>query len=159
MIKPKNYSMRLELYGKGNLNFVEFNFTGDNDAYKSCDDESHYMDTEVFNLFTHCFERSCKLFDYFGPTRYNSRNIVPLLNELTSNLEKIKEINSLDFFIDFVGNCFLGTNFIYEIEKHDKSWNLNWEQYNRRLADINTGLINLVTKCIEDSRTLWVIGY
>lgn len=151
--------MRLELYGKGNLNFVEFNITGDNDAYKRCDDESLYMDTEVFNLFTHCFERSYKLFDYFGPTRYNSRNIIPLLNELKSNLEKIKEIDSLDFFIDFIGNSFLGTNLIYEIEKYDKNWSLNWEQYSLKLAEINKGLIQMVTKCIEDSRTLWVIGY
>jgi hypothetical protein len=151
--------MRLELYGKGNLNFVEFNTTGDNDAYKSCDDESLYIDTEVFNLFTHCFERSNKLFDYFGPTRYNPRNIIPLLNELKSNLNDLNEIKSLDHFIDFVGSQFLGTNFIYEIEKLDKSWSLNWQQYCRKLADLNTKLINIVSRCIEDSRTLWVIGY
>jgi hypothetical protein len=151
--------MRLEIYGKGNLNFVEFNITGDNDAYKRCDDESQYMDTDVFNLFTHCFEKSEKLFDYFGPTRYNSRNIIPLINELKMNHKKIKEINSLDFFIDHVSSTFLGTNFIYEIQKHDKSWSLNWEQYSRKLSIINNSLINLVNKCIEQSRTLWVIGY
>ncbi len=151
--------MRLEIYGKANLNFVEFNITGDNEDYKPCDDESLYMDTEVFNLFTHCFEKSDKLFDYFGPTRYNVRNIIPLLNELNNNLEKLKAINSLDFFIDFIGSSFLGTNFIYEIEKHDKSWSLNWEQYCRKLASINSGLISVVTKCIEQSRTFWVIGY
>jgi hypothetical protein len=151
--------MRLEMYGKGNLNFVEFNTTGDNDAYKRCDDESLYLDTHVFNLFTHCFEKSEKLFDYFGPTRYNVRNIIPLLNELKINHKKLTEINSLDFFIDFIGSRFLGTNFIYEIEKHDKSWSLNWEQYCRKLAIINNSLINMVNKCVEQSRTLWVIGY
>lgn len=151
--------MRLELYGKSNLNFVEFNITGDNEAYKLCDDESLYLDTEVFNIFTNCFEKSEKLFDYFGPTRYNSRNIVPLLNELKKNYNKIKDINSLDFFIDFVGNSFLGKNLIFEIEKHDKNWSLNWEQYCKKLGLINKDLINLVNKCMEESRTLWVIGY
>lgn len=151
--------MRIEIYGKGSLNFVEFNTTGDNEEYNPCDDESLYMDTEVFNLFTHCFEHSEKLFDYFGPTRYNSRNIVPLLNELKANQKKLKEINSLDFFIDFIGSSFLGTNFIYETEKLDKSWSLNWEQYCRKLVMINGQLINLVNKCIDQSRTLWVIGY
>lgn len=151
--------MRLEIYGKGNLNFVEFNTTGDNEAYKPCDDESLYMDTDVFNLFTHCFEKSEKLFDYFGPTRYNSRNIIPLLNELKANHQKLTEINSLDYFIDFVGSTFLGTNFIFEIEKVDKSWGLNWQQYCRKLIIVNNGIISVVNKCIEQSRTLWVIGY
>jgi len=158
-ITLKHRGMRLELYGQSNLNFVEFNITGDNDAYQRCDEESLYIDTEVFNLFTQCFERSNNLFDYFGPSRYNTRNIIPLLNELQANLKRLNDINSLDFFIDMIGNSFLGTNFIYDIEKHDKSWSLNWQQYCKKLAEINTGLINLVNKCIEESRVLWVIGY
>jgi hypothetical protein len=151
--------MRIEIYGKGNLNFVEFNTTGDNEEYNPCDDESLYLDTEVFNLFTPCFEKSEKMFDYFGPTRYNSRNIIPLLNELKVLQTKLKEITSFDFFIDFIGSSFLGTNFIYEIEKLDKNWHLNWEQYCQKLIMISNQLISLVIKCIDQSRTLWVIGY
>lgn len=151
--------MRIQLYGLNNLNFVEFNITGDNDNYQRCADESQFLDTEVFNLFTHCFERSNNMFDYFGPTRFNSRNIVPLLNELNMNAEKLHSINSFDFFIDYVGSAFLGSNFIYEIEKYDKNWNMNWDLYKRRLLEVNSGIISLVNRCIEESRVLWVIGY
>ncbi len=151
--------MRLEIYGVNNLNFVEFNITGDADSYKPCDKDSQYMDTEVFNLFSECFENSNNLFDYFGPTKYNSRNIVILLNELKNHLLKIQRIDSNETFIDFTGNKFLGANFVIELEKYDKNWRLNWNQYKTKLIAINQQLIELIDHCITRDRTLWVIGY
>ena len=151
--------MRLEIYGVNNLNFVEFNITGDTDTFQQCDKDSQYMDTELFNLFSECFEKSNNLYDYFGPTKYNSRNIVILLNELKNNFATIKTIDSYEGFVDFTGSKFLGANFVIELEKHDKNWRSNWELYQTKLTNINQQLIELVNQCIMEERTLWLIGY
>jgi len=151
--------MRLEIYGANNLNFVEFNITGDVDTIYRCDKNSLYMDAELFNLFSECFENSSNLYDYFGPTKYNARNIVVLLNMLKANFEKIERISSLETFVDFAGSRFLGSGFVFEIEKIDKNWRLNWEQYKLKLVSINQQLIDLVNRCIEEERILWLIGY
>jgi len=151
--------MRLEIYGANNLNFVEFNITGAVEAIQRCDKDSSYMDTELFNLFSECFEKSNNLYDYFGPTKYNARNIVVLLNELKANADKLNKINSFDNFVDYAGDKFLGSGFIMEIEKNDKNWRLNWEQYKFKLININEQLIKLVNRCIEEERILWLMGY
>ena len=151
--------MRLEIYGANNLNFVEFNITGDLETIQRCDKDSLYMDTELFNLFSECFESSSNLYDYFGPTKYNARNIVVLLNMLKANFEKIERINNLENFVDFAGSKFLGSGFVIEIERIDKNWRLNWEQYKLKLVAINQQLIDLVNRCIEEERILWLIGY
>jgi hypothetical protein len=151
--------MRFEIYGANNLNFIEFNTSGDSNSYIKCDKESLFMDTDLFNLFSECFEKSNNLYDYFGPTKYNSRNFVVLLNELKNFLNKIEKINSIENFIDFSGSKFLGSNFVIEIEKNDKSWRLNWEFYKEKLKSINLQLINLVNKCIDKDNNLWLIGY
>jgi hypothetical protein len=151
--------MRLEIYGANSLNFVEFNTTGDNIAYVRCDKDSMYMDTELFNIFSECFENSNNLYDYFGPTKYNSRNIIVLLNELKEFNQKIEQISTLNEFLDFTGSKFLGSNFVIEIEKQDKSWNLNWEIYKRKLQEVNRQLVELINSCIETDKILWFIGY
>lgn len=151
--------MQLEVYGANNLNFVEFNITGDVEAFQRCDKDSLYMDTELFNLFSDCFEQSNNLYDYFGPTKYTARNIVVLLNELTANIKNIERIDSYESFVDFAGSRFLGAGFVIELEKLDKNWRLNWEQYKSKLIETNQQLIDLVNRCIEEERILWLIGY
>jgi hypothetical protein len=156
-LNPK--TMKLEIYGVNNLNFVEFNITGNIEAFQRCDKDSFFMDTELFNLFSECFENSNNLYDYFGPTRFNARNIIVLLNELTANFKKIEQIDGYEAFIDFTGNKFLGTSFVLELEKTDKNWGLNWEQYKKRLISVNQQLIDIINRCIESERILWLIGY
>ena len=85
--------MKIEVYDANNLNFVEMNITGDNDNYLRCDRESKYLDSDVFNLFVNCFESANKLYDYFGPTKYNSRKIIPLRNELIKS-QGISNLNA-----------------------------------------------------------------
>jgi len=118
--------MRLEIYGATNLNFVEFNITGDGESIQRCDKDSLYMDSDLFSLFSECFENSNNLYDYFGPTKYNARNIIVLLNALKDNIDRIERVNSFDNFVDFAGSKFLGSGFVMEIEKIDKNWRLNW---------------------------------
>lgn len=151
--------MRLEMYGANNLNFVEFNISGDVATIQRCDKDSFFMDSELFSLFSECFENSNNLYDYFGPTKYNARNIVVLFNALKSHFERLEKIDSLDNFLDFTGSRFLGSGFVIELEKHDKNWRLNWEGYKMKLININQQLINLINRCIDEERILWLIGY
>lgn len=151
--------MRLELYDSNKLNFVEFNVSGDNENYIKLDSDSKFMDMEVFNLFAHCFESSNKLYEYYDATKYNSRTIVPLRNELLGNLERIESIQSQPDFIEFLGNIFLGSEFVMKLHKMDKSWETNWQSYKQKLADVNREIIRFIDYVIEEEKVLWVIGY
>jgi len=150
--------MKLEIFGYNNLNFVELNIAGDNETYMKCHHASKYLSSEVFNLFTKCFESSNSMYEYYSPTKFNARQIIPLKNSLEENLEKLNKLNSKDAFIEFIGNIFLGKIFILELQKIDKTWDLNWEQYLVKLKRINKQIIEIVDDCIEKGHVLWVIG-
>lgn len=151
--------MKLEIYDANKLNFVELNTTGDNNNYIRCDEASRFVDTEVFNLFAHCFEEANKLYEYYEPTKYNSRKIVPLRNALLKNLDNLKTIDSKELFVEYVSNIFLGKEFILSLEKVDKAWDENWETYVVKLREINFEIIQLTEDCIENEKILWVVGY
>lgn len=151
--------MRLEFFGIDELNFVEFNVTGDDINCARLSVESRYLSSEVFNLFVHCFEKGNELYEYFEPTKYNSRKIVVLRNELNTNLEKLNKIKSVDAFVKYVDRIFLGKVFLDELEKIDASWHEHWNKYITQLKEINREIISIVDRCIEESSILWVIGY
>jgi hypothetical protein len=151
--------MRLEIYESDKLNFVELNTTGDANDYEKCHQESKYVDSQLFNLFTSCFETSNPMYEYYGPTKYSTRMLIPLKNELISMVSRLDKIKSKDGFVDFVGSIFLGHEFLIELEREDKSWADNWEQYTIKVKKVNLDLINIVDRCLSEDRTLWVIGY
>jgi hypothetical protein len=151
--------MRLEFFGIDKLNFVEFNITGDDLNCLRLNDESRYINSEVFNLFVHSFEKSNDLYEYFEPSKFNSRKIIVLKNELLINLEKWEEIKSSGDFVNFIETIFLGKAFLIELEKMDAEWAEHWELYLSLLKEINREMIAIIDKCIDESRILWVIGY
>ena len=151
--------MRIELFGSEYLNIVELNTTGDNENYIKGDSESNYVESEVFNIFTDCFENANKLYEFFGATKYNVRKIVPLRNELLSKLEKLEKIDSLEKFTEHIDQIFLGQEFVDELTVEDPEWQNKWKYYLDKLIVLNKGLIEIVERCIEEQRVLWVIGY
>jgi hypothetical protein len=151
--------MRLEFFGIDKLNFVEFNITGDDYNFYRLNEESRYVNSEVFNLFAHCFEKSNELYEYFEPTKFNARKIVVLRNELIAHLEKLNEITSLDDFVAYADRIFLGKAFLIELEKMDTIWSDHWELYHSLLKEINREMIAITERCIDETRILWVIGY
>jgi hypothetical protein len=151
--------MRIELYSSEYLNIVELNTTGDNENYIKGDSESKYAQSEVFNLFASCFENANKLYEFFGETKYNSRKIVPLRNELMNKLKALEEIKSLEDFNNHLNQVFLGQEFIDELSVEDENWKDNWQTYKDKVIEVNKGLIDITDKCIEDQKVLWVIGY
>lgn len=151
--------MKLEIYGSQSLNFVELNTTGGNDTYIRCDPESKFLDSIVFNIFVPCFENANKLFDFFGSTKYNSRKIIPLRNELLNSLETFEKVKSIEEFIVTVSRKFLGKDFLEELAKKDKHWRDDWKGYLNKLILVNKSLIELAEKCADEERILWIIGY
>ncbi len=151
--------MRLEFFGIDSLNFVEFNITGDDINFSRLNDESRFIHSDVFNLFSSCFENSNDLYEYFEPTKYNARKIVVLRNELIANLNKLDEISGKDELISFINNLFLGKAFLLELEKSNKNWGEHWGKYLSQLKEINREMIAIVERCIDETRILWVIGY
>lgn len=151
--------MRIELFNSDYLNIVELNTTGDNENYIKGDSESKYVEGEVFNIFTKCFENAEKLYEFFGSTKYNSRKIIPLRNELLNKLESLEKIESLEGFNNHIEQVFLGQDFIDELTNEDSDWEKKWDFYLNKLIKLNKGLIEITDKCIEEERVLWVIGY
>lgn len=141
------------------IDFIEFNITGDNDNFNKCDPESLYLNSTVFNIFAGCFERSNHLFEFLGQTKYNSRRIVPLQNELQKNLNRLNKINTVEEFKSYVTGIHLGRDLLKDLAKLDPDYERTWIFYLRRLIVINRNLISLVDKCIEKELILWVIGY
>jgi hypothetical protein len=151
--------MRIELFSSDYLNIVELNTTGDNENYIKGDSESKYVEREVFNLFTNCFENANNLYEFFGATKYNTRNIVPLRNELLAKQEALESIKSLKDFQSHLDQVFLGQEFVDELTEEDKDWKEKWKFYLDKLIEVNKGLVAITDKCIEEQKILWVIGY
>jgi hypothetical protein len=151
--------MKIEIFNAEALNFVELNITGDNNNYRRCDAESKYLDSTVFNIFTSCFENANKLYDYISPTKYNSRKIIPLRNELITSLESLNSIKSKDEFSKVISDRSFGREFMEELERNDKNWPERWETYLEKLKNVNKELINLTEKCADQERIMWVVGY
>ena len=151
--------MRIEFFGIDKLNFVEFNVTGDDLNFYRLNEESQFINSEVFNLFAHCFENSNDLYEYYEPTKFNARKIIVLRNELVTNIENLNKIKNSDAFIEYVDGIFLGKAFLIELEKMDAGWRDHWELYLSLLKEINREMISIVERCIDESRILWIIGY
>ncbi|HEX2395729.1 MAG TPA: hypothetical protein VHI78_10300 [Bacteroidales bacterium] len=151
--------MHIELYNADLLNFVEFNLTGDNDNFNRCDVESKYLDSPVFYLFQPCFEEANKVYDYFAGTKYNSRKIIVLLNELKACLKTFESLQHAADFTNLISSRFMGKEFLAELEDVDSQWITYWKEYNRKIIGVNKDLIELVEKCAFEEKVLWVIGY
>jgi len=151
--------MKLQIYTSKELNFVELNYTGGNDTYIRCDKESKYIDSIVFNLFTPCFESANKLYEYYGPTKYNARKIIPLRNELIKHLKSLQNLSSAESFIKHISSHFLGKDFIEALGSEFPGWEKSWESYLKNLIAINKELIELAEKCADEEKILWVVGY
>lgn len=151
--------MRLELYDSNDLNFVELNITGGNDTLIRCDKESKFIDSVVFNIFSPCFEDANKLYEYYGPTKYNARKIIPLRNELIRYREELRAIKSVEDFENMISSHFLGREFMDDLQNEKPDWAKKWEFYRESLVKINSDFIEITEKCADEERILWVVGY
>jgi hypothetical protein len=151
--------MKLIIYDAKELNFVELNYTGGNETYIRCDRESKYLDSIVFNIFAPCFEAANKLYEYYGPTKYNARKIIPLRNELMSYLEKLESLSTMQSFKDLLGQHFLGKEFLDALDNDNTDWDKDWKTYLSKLIVVNKEMIGLTEKCADEEKILWIVGY
>jgi hypothetical protein len=151
--------VKLSVYYHRQLNFVELNITGTEETYNKCDSESRYLDCLVFNLFTECFEKANQLYEYYNATKYNTRFIIPLRNNLQTHLARLTQINTPAEFQDFISGKVLGKEFLLALVKSDKNWTDQWEKYHKKMLIVSQEILNLVDFCVDEDRILWVIGY
>jgi len=155
----ENCQLRIELFEADYLNIVELNTTGDDENYVKGDDESKYIQSEVFNIFINCFENSNRLYEFYGATKYDIRKIVPLKNELHAKLEQLRNIRAVEQFKQHIEQIFLGNEFLEKLNHHYANWEKDWTSYRDKLIEVNKGLIAITDTCLEEQRVLWVIGY
>lgn len=151
--------MNFSIYRAKELNFVELNITGSEESYNKLDPESSYIDSVVFNIFTQCFESANILYEYYMPTKYNTRYIIPLRNNLLTHLTKLEQLNTLTEFRDFISAKILGKEFLIALVQSDKNWSEHWKQYHKKLIILTRKMLQLIDFCIDEDRILWVIGY
>ncbi|HDJ33412.1 MAG TPA: hypothetical protein ENF21_04855 [Bacteroidetes bacterium] len=151
--------MRLELYKKDLNNVVELYILEEDLPCHPGIRESFFLDTEVFNLLTHCFEASHSLYDYQEPTRYSARNIVALHHALMKELNILDEIQDEVSFISLVKSRFMGDLFLSALEEQDALWERKWKFYRDRLAGVVRSLAGLTEECMNNGKTLWVTGH
>ena len=151
--------MRIELYKLDLHNLVEFSVTLSEENYRICSSDSYFMDEQLFYLFQSCFEKSSKLFDYYEPTKYDLRNIVPLLNELKKIKSKLEKSDSVDSFMEFISSRNMGAQFLKVLDKDDPDWKNHWEAIYKNLTDVCLKLLSLADQCFNEDKILWVKGY
>ncbi len=151
--------VNISVYRHKELNFVELNVTGTEESYNKIDPESYFLDSVVFNLFAQCFEKANKLYEYYQPTKYNTRYIIPLRNNLLTHITRLEQIRTLAEFQDFIGGKVLGKEFLLALVQSDKIWTGHWAQYHKKLIILSREILEIVDFCIDEDRILWVIGY
>ncbi len=151
--------MNFSIYRAKELNFVELNITGSEEIYNKLDPESLYVDSTVFNILTQCFESANKLYEYYMATKYSTRHIIPLRNNLLTHLTKLERLNTLTEFRDFISAKILGKEFLLALVKMDKNWIDHWSSYHKKLLTLSREVLELIDFCIDEDRILWVIGY
>jgi len=151
--------MRVELFKLDLHNLVEFCISASDENYKICSSESFFMEEQVFYLFQSCFEESSKLFDYYEPTRFGLRNIVPLQNQLKNLRNELESVNSRDSLKQFITDRSMGVQFLELMEKEDPEWIRQWDKHHTNLLEICQKLISLTEQCFNEDKVLWVKGY
>lgn len=136
---------------------VEFNISGDDVNYTPWHPESMYLIDEVFSLFAECFENSNQSFDYFVPTMYGTRTLVPLANELSKKLDLLEQIKTPDDFKQYVSQIISGQKFLRELENSAQDLENDYPLVLSNLCDVIKELMTLTSKCIDEDRVLWVL--
>ncbi len=151
--------MKIELFKLDLRNLVEFNISGSDENYRICSSDSWYLDEQLFYLFQPCFEKSSKLFDYYEPTRYDIRNIIPLLNALKAFHKDLEAAQNVDSFIVFMENQNMGTQLLHLLKKDDPQWKEHWNTVYQQLLEVCNRLISLADQCFNEDKVLWVKGF
>lgn len=99
------------------------------------------------------------MYEYFRGTKYNSRKIIVLLNELKACMKTFETLQNATDFTNLISGRFMGKEFLAQVEEGDSQWTTYWKEYNRKIIGVNIDLIDLVEKCAFEERVLWVIGY
>ena len=147
-----------ELYLKENKGLVdvEFRLNKSETSYHKAGRESKFLNESLFYLFASCFANSVdhdNRFNYFGPTKYRKNEQFKLRACLGETEVGLKAINSFNKFAQFIESNHLlrelGEEFDLESE---------WDQILQKIIEICRALIGLVSRCIRERRTLWVLG-
>ena len=102
-----------------------------------------------------CFEKSNNLYEYYEATKYNTRYLVPLRNQLLTHLTTLQGLKDLSGFQSFIDQKLFGKKFLLTLVQGDKNWTDHWSVYHENLVKINREIINLVDFCIDEDRILW----
>lgn len=138
--------------------YVQFDISGDENHYNFWHSDSLYLYEPIFGVFVDCFEKSVERLNYYGPTVFRASELLRLEQALESSQRDFEQITSSDDLISKLSKLILGKNFLRELEKENYDLKTEWGTVVSSLKLINDALVELVQKCIQEKRVLWVLG-
>jgi len=138
--------------------YVEFNISGDEAHYNFWHSDSLYLYEPIYGVFVESFKKSVEKFNYYGPTLVTAPELSQLQQELENNKKEFESITSSDDLVYKIAQSKLGKNFLIELEGQSCDLQTQWKSVVSSLKEINETLVELIRKCIQEKRVLWVLG-
>ena len=137
--------------------YVEFNMSEPEAEYQHWDDSSYFLYHSVYGVFINCFDNISKPINYYGPTLLIETDLKELKVQLEENNIKLNKISSISQFLDYLDRIRLGENFIIDLDEEHPDWKNSFEDILDSLRLINTQLLLIIAKCINEKRVLWIL--
>ena len=138
--------------------WIEFNVSGTAGSYKHWANNSKYIDEYAYNFYTDIFEKIADSFNYYGNTKFDKEKLSKLKQEIESRIKTVDNLHTLKDIIEFGKKTSYALNLSQDIEE---TCNKQIGQRNKLINDIKKlghDLANLFDLCIQQDKTLWILG-
>jgi hypothetical protein len=153
--------MDISLKNKSDISgthWIEFNVSGTMTEYKHWADNSKYLDEYAYNFYTDIFEKVTSNFNYYGDTKFNKEQLMKLKQEIERRVKTFDNLQSLPDIIEFSKRTSYALNLTQDIQE---TYYMQNGQQNKLIGDLKrlgNDLSHLVDICINQDKTLWVLG-
>lgn len=141
-----------------NKAYIELNINGNEETFNERDEGSWYLEEFIFGVFAHCFEKSHPKFNYYGANMYTPGMLTHTKGELEARLSELNKISS---FLEFNGQLektSFGVSYIIDLFDREPDLQSNWTKYLDGLKEVNRELIDLIDRCENEGRCVWVVN-
>jgi len=138
--------------------WIEFNISGTASKYYHGADNSKYLQEYAYNLFTDIFEQYTDKFNYYGPTQFETEQLVKIKQVLIKRFNEIEELTTVQDLINYSEETINSPNLANELRENYKQLSGQEAKIKSKIQDLAQNLTKLIDKCIMDNNTLWILG-
>ena len=138
--------------------WIEFNVSGTASNYKHWADNSKYLDEYAYNFYSDIFEKIADRFNYYGNTKFDKEQLGRLKQEIEKRIKIVDNLHTLQDIIEFSKKTSHALNLTQKIEETYNKQNGQRNKLSNDIKKLGHDLINLFDNCIQQDKTLWVLG-